>query len=223
MNDDQFKKIADYVALHPNFIALTNEQKLVFYGLYKASFEPAPHRNVAWRLYAFIFDRVEYLKWAAWDAMSVSRDSRGRYCELSIHYQCFPSQSDLARMNGNATSRLISETVEREEIDDLLDACRADDVNGVMKWDVNTLVDGTPVLHFAVDYQAENVVRYLLTHGASINAVDEGGQSALHVAAINGREWLPIARLLIDGGIDAEILDNEGHSARDIMRENGMD
>jgi ankyrin repeat protein len=57
----------------------------------------------------------------------------------------------------------------------------------------------------------------LIQHGVAVDAVNMYGKTALWYASYNG--YLPIVELLVEGGSDIEIADNEGEKARDVARE----
>jgi len=68
------------------------------------------------------------------------------------------------------------------------------------KVDVNALLDGRSPLHYAADYGQQDVIRYLITKGANVNAVDKHGISALLAAIWEGHT--ECVRLMIDSGAD---------------------
>jgi hypothetical protein len=61
-------------------------------------------------------------------------------------------------------------------------------------------------------------VERLTREGASINAMDRSGQTALHLAVAEGLKHrnLDAARILLQAGADREVRDNEGRTAQDI-------
>lgn len=69
---------------------------------------------------------------------------------------------------------------------------------------------GATALMHAVGGRAYHVVRLLLNRGADIAAANDGGQTALHVAAL--RSYLDIVRLLIRKGAPVWVTDKEGLS-----------
>ena len=69
-------------------------------------------------------------------------------------------------------------------------------------------------LHWATwKRHAESLCRLLIAHGADINATDLGGQTALHVAAANGKATA--VRVLLASGVDPNIVDGENKTALD--------
>ena len=63
------------------------------------------------------------------------------------------------------------------------------------------------------------VVRMLLEQGASVNAIDTDGCTALHLAAQDGHER--IVRLLLRNGAVIDALDRQGRTAGDLAQEHG--
>jgi ankyrin repeat protein len=74
----------------------------------------------------------------------------------------------------------------------------------------------TPLMFSASDNSSE-CTAILLQHDAAVDAVDAEGYTALWIASLYGR--LPIVELLVEGGSDIEIANNNGKKARDIARE----
>lgn len=80
--------------------------------------------------------------------------------------------------------------------------------------------DGSTLLHGWAHYNSDlSVLPILLGRGLDVNARDDAGQSALHVAArfASGEH----VRALIEAGADASVLDDEGRSARDLWWHRG--
>lgn len=81
-------------------------------------------------------------------------------------------------------------------------------------------VDGTSILNLAVQCAEQPVVEYVLSDGAGtidINARDKDGNTALHIAAQQGRG--PIVRLLLDQpGINDSIANYQGRLPLDLAR-----
>ena len=63
------------------------------------------------------------------------------------------------------------------------------------------------------------VVRMLLEQGASVNAIDTDGCTALHLAAQDGHER--IVRLLLRNGAVIDALDRQGRTAGDLAQKHG--
>jgi ankyrin repeat protein len=76
-----------------------------------------------------------------------------------------------------------------------------------------TIIDakGHPPLRYAVESGHIEIAELLLSHGASISYIDNlYGRGFLHLAAING--YKNVAELLVEGGCDLNIHDNNGKS-----------
>jgi hypothetical protein len=78
-----------------------------------------------------------------------------------------------------------------------------------MHW---TPIDGTTLLHLAVDFDEEDVFKLLLEHGADVNAranVDAqgfGGHTPIYNAVVShGKHQAAMARRLIDGGASTTV------------------
>lgn len=93
--------------------------------------------------------------------------------------------------------------------------------------DVNVTLDYNKFrpLHYAVFGEYVDRVKkaqvvnaeFLIKNGADINAINENGNTALHIAAI-GSNYFAI-KYLTDNGIDYSIRNNEGKTALDILAE----
>lgn len=105
-----------------------------------------------------------------------------------------------------------------------------------------TTDDGWTALHTAVanahtgwrgvEAHSLDRIRILMDRGIDVNARDMSGKTAMHLAALQGyfnyRNNLPevfpeVVELLLAGGADADIVDNQGHTALDYAREMGYD
>jgi len=64
--------------------------------------------------------------------------------------------------------------------------------------DVNKEIDGRPPLHYAADYGQGDVIEYLLSKGANVNAKDKHGISALLAAIWEGHT--DCVKLLLERG-----------------------
>ena len=70
-------------------------------------------------------------------------------------------------------------------------------------------------------YSDLDAMKFLVDHGANINAADSDGRTALMYAANNDRLPLEIVKLLIDNGADVNARNYEGFSALDAARLHG--
>ncbi|KAI0029971.1 hypothetical protein K488DRAFT_72546 [Vararia minispora EC-137] len=74
--------------------------------------------------------------------------------------------------------------------------------------------NGQSLLHLAAFGSLPGLVRFLIRHGADLDARDRNGFTALHFAGFIGARQC--ARLLLDAGADAEIVDASGRTAQEL-------
>jgi ankyrin repeat protein len=78
----------------------------------------------------------------------------------------------------------------------------------------------TPLMLVACGgYSHPEIAKYLVEHGADVNAKDVNGTTVLMLAA--GRGYLEIMQYLIDKGAVIDAVDNSGKAAIDLALENG--
>jgi uncharacterized protein len=70
---------------------------------------------------------------------------------------------------------------------------------------------GWNALHYAVFNGHAEIVRYLLTKGANLNALAPNRQTPLMLAARNGH--VDVAKMLVDAGANRELTDPDGNTA----------
>jgi len=76
--------------------------------------------------------------------------------------------------------------------------------------------DGMTPLHWASDRGHVEIVQFLLSHGADVNLQDHCDNTSLHIAAMSGQK--DIVRLLLDARADLTIVNCEGESVRDVLK-----
>jgi len=83
---------------------------------------------------------------------------------------------------------------------------------------MKNMSSGKVALHYAAEYGYEECVCELLRNNSSnplnINAQDDHGHTALHLACIDGS--LAVVKLLLNAGVDASLKDCDGRTAMDI-------
>lgn len=84
--------------------------------------------------------------------------------------------------------------------DALMAAVHSVDLLKLFKADVNARPDGRPLLHLT---ENDGVVRWLCENGAEVDAVDDHGMTALHIAVFHGR--LKVAQALLKAGARTDI------------------
>lgn len=115
--------------------------------------------------------------------------------------------------------RRAASTARRQQPDKVWDAIRTGDLDVLEArleegFDPNGLhpQHGFTPLTWAALVGREDVARWLLEHGANVNARNRDGRTALHAAAFLGRTNL--AELLLAHGIDPQVRAYEGDTAR---------
>ena len=85
---------------------------------------------------------------------------------------------------------------------------------------------GYPLLHtvFFELYDEADLAQLYIDNGASVNAVDEEGNTLLHLLSNylywkNDGKWLKKAQILLAAGADVEIKNKEGKTAIDILND----
>lgn len=87
-------------------------------------------------------------------------------------------------------------------------------------YDVSTInKDGSTLLHSAVKKNDRDLLKYLVSHGLEVNALDANGQSALHLAAMQGND-VEILKYLLEAGADKKVLTSFDESAYDLASQN---
>jgi len=74
--------------------------------------------------------------------------------------------------------------------------------------------EGRTALHFAVDRHREDIVKFLVSCGANVNAAEQDGSTPLHYACVCENENL--IEFLIKHGADHTLLNEDGQSAASI-------
>jgi ankyrin repeat protein len=91
---------------------------------------------------------------------------------------------------------------------------------------------GWSLLHTAVEHGMKESIRVLAKAGADINALNDGGQTPLHLAVdaqtdaaeqIGALPDLSTIRLLLELGADRSIRDNDGRTASDWAADAGVE
>ncbi|KAF2480849.1 Oxysterol-binding protein-domain-containing protein [Neohortaea acidophila] len=119
---------------------------------------------------------------------------------------------------GTAPSGSIEQSVRLFKV---FEALRSGDTAAVAKAakeDGENRLEGTTMLHLAIQCAQQPVIDYLLSHpGTDINARDRDGNTPLHIAAMLGRE--PIVKLLlVHKGANESITNLQGKTALDLAR-----
>ena len=88
------------------------------------------------------------------------------------------------------------------------------EVQRLIYWKINN-INGTNTylqtpLHLAVQYEHNNIIKYLIDNGANIHAKDQNGLTPLHIAAMKGDS--ETASALIKAGADKEANDNHNRT-----------
>lgn len=245
--DDEIplEALAQYVGATDAFQNASKGIQLYFYALYKSNHNGrAPQLNIFQRCILYLSNPIEYAKWSAWDIASSryrsSESCRLRYCEMARAIGAFPPGEQLSVMKvlgtksaGRASSlaRGVDTSESGNEFDQLINACEADDAGAIRFYaschgDLNAKTEqGTTLLQFAADFRATRVLETLLAMpSVQVDAQDDQGQTALHLAAINGAEWRKVGRMLIrEGKANMHIQDYEGQTPHQILEEAGID
>ncbi|XP_075222552.1 tankyrase isoform X2 [Lycorma delicatula] len=113
----------------------------------------------------------------------------------------------------SVSNESLSQSLVTDPLRDLFEACKIGDINRVKKLVNSQTVNArdtagrksTP-LHFAAGYGRRDVVEFLLSEGASIQARDDGGLHPLHNACSFGHA--DVVRLLLEAGANPNTRDN---------------
>lgn len=87
--------------------------------------------------------------------------------------------------------------------------------------DINTTDEnGMTLLHWAAWAGHTDICKFLLDNGADINVRCKKGWTPLHWATFNGH--IDTCKLLIDAGADPYLPKNDGETAMDLCRNDGL-
>lgn len=149
----------------------------------------------------------------------------------------FNADSDDDNDDMNSSSRLKSKAFE-EAFDDITDS-DDDEADGAVaeavpadQVDVATRLGGTATsVHYAAQYNELETVQMLLDRGADLNAVNEKGRTALHIACTRGYLRMVIALLAAPSWIEhlkikrsplnLDLRDVNGHTALHLAAKEG--
>merc|ERR1712139_578692 len=82
--------------------------------------------------------------------------------------------------------------------------------------------NGSQPVHWAASNAGMEVIDYLVSKGAEINAEDDNGNTPLHFAASKeSPAGLGIVRFLVDRGGDLDRREHKGYSARKMLHMRG--
>ncbi|XP_063540509.1 acyl-CoA-binding domain-containing protein 6-like [Cydia strobilella] len=202
--DISFNKAADHVRKLTS--KLGNNQLLELYGLYKQGMEgvcntPKP----GW------LDGRGRRKWEAWRALGDMPSTEAKEKYIGLVQKFDPECSDLIDTNTKeawvtvSSLRYSPEPELKENELSLLEAARENlaervtellSQNPELKHERSD--DGMTALHWAADRDATKALEAALNGGCFIDAVDDGGQTALHYAAFCGH--LNSTILLVEAG-----------------------
>lgn len=85
-------------------------------------------------------------------------------------------------------------------------------------YDYNTFNTGHRALHLFARYGNVDMVSYLISAGADVNAITYDGDTPLHYAIGSKKNTLEIIKLLIDGGAYTSIRNDKGNTPLDFTK-----
>ncbi|XP_031560882.1 acyl-CoA-binding domain-containing protein 6-like [Actinia tenebrosa] len=224
--EQMFTEATEYVKI---LQGLSDEDKLLFYGLYKQAKEgPVKTSRPAF------WDFVGRAKWDAWKSLDkldkeTAMDSyiQKLYCldpDWDIKYLTCSKDAISASSNApkQQTMGLAVSTLRRGWCDEFIsdvnksvfDWCKEGNVKRLdhllsKGQDIDQKDDqGMALLHWACDRGHDHVVDYLIKNKADVNIRDAEGQTPLHYAATC--EFLSIVKQLLDAKADQTIQDDDG-------------
>ncbi|WP_172328921.1 ankyrin repeat domain-containing protein [Mangrovicoccus sp. HB161399] len=155
-----------------------------------------------------------------------ARDIHGRNCALSAAYlnpnvdtiMWIAEHDDIQAFDNNGTNAFLQAAFRNPSLEVI--TAMKDVVEDPMA--VNK--DGNNALTISAIRQKNPAIQsWLLSQGFDVNATNEAGQTALHIAAAGN--VLAVVEVLLEAGADVSLTDAEGQSALDLAkaREDGAD
>ncbi|KAL5495278.1 hypothetical protein ACEPAI_741 [Sanghuangporus weigelae] len=216
-----FKEAATYLSNASGLRKVSNETKLELYGIYKfltASPEPTTARPS-------IFSPTERAKYDAWK--SAGATWRGKEAEAEQRY--IELARSLGWTPGIAVSTSPGPTNEPTAEELLADTSTDQSNNGAAGSGLGQSVsimqrdeadEGETLHNLAIKGDVQELGAFIGSHaGIDVNAIDEYGFTALHLACDRGN--VESVKVLLRKGADASLKDSDGLSALELAEEAG--
>ncbi|UKJ88157.2 hypothetical protein MACJ_000600 [Theileria orientalis] len=202
----EFNDCCVKVSASRNQGALTDEEFLSFYGLFKqAKFGDCKNEN------EMLFSEEQILKRESWLNMKgLSRkDAMIKYINLAE--KLLGNQNGEMETNSSIhTKGFMVESTENFEHDDFFDLVVEGECDRVVQYlsrNRNLVVvrspEGLTALHLAADRGNVDMVKCLIEHGANVNSVDDNGDTPLHVAIESQED--EVVKYLVEAGADPKL------------------
>ncbi|EDO35810.1 predicted protein [Nematostella vectensis] len=201
---DLFAQATDYVRSLKN---LRDEQKLLFYGLFKQATEgPCKTSRPGF------WDIVGKAKWESWHQHGKMPQEKAMKIYVQELFSLDP-EWDIKYATSDSTVSLYSLSRDDDGNKTAFDWCKEGNVKRmsslISKKNINSPDEqGMSLLHWACDRGHDCVVDFLIKNNADVNITDSDGQTPIHYAATC--EFTSIVQQLLDAHALTNIKDVDG-------------